>query len=59
MPDDAEPTDAGLVIHEAQTIPDVGQTITFHGVRFEEVERERNRVTQMRLSKAPEAETED
>ncbi|MEM6848249.1 MAG: HlyC/CorC family transporter [Pseudomonadota bacterium] len=59
LPDDEATTAAGLVIHEAQTIPDVGQTFTFHGVRFVVVERERNRVTQLRLIKAPEAEPED
>ncbi|WP_108660621.1 HlyC/CorC family transporter [Acuticoccus kandeliae] len=51
LPDDEATTAAGLVIHEAQTIPEVNQAFTFHGVRFEVTERERNRVTKLRLSK--------
>ena len=52
LPDDEATTAAGLVIHEAQMIPDVNQAFTFHGVRFEVAERERNRVTRLRLSRA-------
>ena len=56
LPDDEATTAAGLVIHEAQMIPEVGQAFTFHGVRFEVAERERNRVTRLRLSKVADAE---
>ena len=35
LPDDEATTIAGLVIHEARTIPDTGQTFTFYGYRFE------------------------
>ncbi|ORE94276.1 Mg2+ and Co2+ transporter CorB [Stappia sp. 22II-S9-Z10] len=55
LPDDEATTAAGLVIHEAQMIPDVGQAFTFHGVKFEVAERERNRIT---LLKATRQETE-
>ena len=34
LPDDEATTVAGLVIHEARSIPDVGQSFTFHGFRF-------------------------
>ena len=34
LPDDEATTIAGLVIHEARSIPDVGQSFTFHGFRF-------------------------
>ena len=34
LPDDDATTIAGLVIHEARSIPDVGQSFTFHGFRF-------------------------
>ena len=34
LPDEEATTIAGLVIHEARSIPDVGQSFTFHGFRF-------------------------
>ena len=51
LPDDEANTIAGLVIHEAQTIPTPGQTFTFHGFRFQVVARDRNRLTQIRVRK--------
>ena len=51
LPDDEANTVAGLVIHEAQTIPTPGQSFNFHGFRFQIVERERNRLTQIRVRK--------
>jgi Mg2+/Co2+ transporter CorB len=50
LPDDDAVTVAGLVIHEAQTIPKVGQTWTFHRHRFQIVRRERNQITALRVS---------
>jgi len=50
LPDDQAVTVAGLVIHEAQTIPKVGQTFIFHGHRFQVVKRERNQITALRVS---------
>ena len=35
LPDEEATTIAGLVIHEAQTIPNPGQAFTFHDYRFE------------------------
>mgnify|MGYP001597635427 FL=1 len=55
LPDDDAVTVAGLVIHEAQTIPKVGQTWTFHGHRFQVVKRERNQITALRVSPRQEA----
>jgi len=52
LPDEEATTAAGLVIHEAQMIPEVNQAFTFHGVRFEVAERERNRITRLRLTRA-------
>ena len=49
LPDEEANTVAGLVIHEAQMIPTVGQVFSFHGFRFEVVAREGNRVTQLRI----------
>ena len=50
LPDDEWVSVAGLVIHEAQTIPDPGQTFIFHGHRFQVQGRQRNQVTQLRVS---------
>ncbi|WP_170371196.1 HlyC/CorC family transporter [Ruegeria arenilitoris] len=49
LPDDEANTIAGLVIHEAQMIPTVGQVFSFHGFRFEVVEREGNRITWLKV----------
>ncbi|MEM7668165.1 MAG: HlyC/CorC family transporter [Pseudomonadota bacterium] len=49
LPDDEANTVAGLMIHEAQTIPTEGQIFAFHGVRFEVLERSRHQITKLRL----------
>jgi len=49
LPDEEANTVAGLVIHEAQIIPSVGQVFSFHGFRFEVVAREGNRVTALKI----------
>ncbi|MBW0157097.1 HlyC/CorC family transporter [Sedimentimonas flavescens] len=49
LPDDEANTVAGLVIHEAQTIPDAGQVFSFHGFRFEVIERKDNRITKIKI----------
>jgi len=49
LPDDEANTVAGLVIHEAQTIPAVGQVFSFHGFRFEVVARKDNRLTRLKV----------
>jgi Mg2+/Co2+ transporter CorB len=49
LPDDEANTVAGLVIHEAQMIPNEGQVFSFHGFRFEVVARRENRITKLRL----------
>src|SRR5215468_2318973 len=60
LPDEEATTVAGLVIHEARSIPDRGQSFTFHGFRFRVLRRERNRITALRISPVPrEAEVED
>ena len=50
LPDDDWVTVAGLVIHEAQMIPDVGQTFIFHGHRFQVLGRKRNQITALKVS---------
>lgn len=49
LPDDEANTLAGLVIHEAQMIPEAGQVFRFHGYRFEVKERVENRITRLRI----------
>ncbi|MGL4438108.1 MAG: HlyC/CorC family transporter [Bosea sp. (in: a-proteobacteria)] len=50
LPDEEATTIAGLVIHEAQLIPDAGQAFTFHGFRFEVMRRSRNKVTSLKIT---------
>jgi Mg2+/Co2+ transporter CorB len=50
LPDDEATTVAGLVIHEARSIPEPGQVFTFHGFRFRVLRRDRNRITALRLT---------
>ena len=49
LPDEEANTIAGLVIHEAQTIPTVGQVFSFHGFRFEVLSRKDNRITRLKI----------
>ena len=50
IPDAEATTIAGVVIYEAQTIPDPGQAFTFHGFRYEVLKRQRNRITSLRVT---------
>lgn len=49
LPDEEANTVAGLVIHEAQSIPEVGQVFAFHNTRFEVIERRENRITKLKV----------
>ncbi len=49
LPDEEATTVAGLVIHEAQMIPEEKQTFTFYGKRFVVLKRDRNRIAQLRI----------
>jgi len=60
LPDEEATTVAGLVIHEARSIPERGQSFTFYGFRFRVLRRERNRITALRIVPVPpEAEVEE
>jgi Mg2+/Co2+ transporter CorB len=50
LPDEEASTIAGLVLHEARRIPEVGQVFTFHGFRFEVLRRKRNQIAALRVS---------
>ncbi|WP_456388215.1 HlyC/CorC family transporter [Profundibacter sp.] len=49
LPDEEAITVAGLVIFEAQMIPTVGQVFSFHGFRFEVMERQGNRIKTLNI----------
>jgi Mg2+/Co2+ transporter CorB len=53
LPDENAATIAGLVIHEARVIPEVGQVFTFYNFRFEILRRQRNQITAIRLTPPP------
>jgi Mg2+/Co2+ transporter CorB len=50
IPDDEATTIAGVVIHEARSIPEPGQSFTFHGYRFQVLRKTRNRITALRVT---------
>ena len=50
LPDEEATTIAGLVIHEARTIPEQGQVFTFHGFRFQVLRKQRNRIALLRIT---------
>ncbi len=49
LPDEEAHTVAGLVMHEAQMIPTTGQVFSFHGFRFEVLERQDNRIMKLKI----------
>ncbi|MGE0578221.1 MAG: HlyC/CorC family transporter [Reyranella sp.] len=49
LPEDVAITIAGLVLHEARRIPEVGQTYAFYGFRFEILKREGTRIAELRV----------
>ena len=50
LPDDHAVTVAGLVIHEARTIPEPGQTFIFYDRKFQIMRRQRNQITAIKIS---------
>ncbi len=58
LPDEEAVTVAGLVIHEAQAIPDPGQRFAFHGYRFQVLRRQRNQLTALRVEREVDEEME-
>jgi len=51
IPDNEANTVAGLVIHEAQTIPSEKQIFIFDGFRYEIIKRKGNRITKIKIKK--------
>jgi Mg2+/Co2+ transporter CorB len=50
LPDELATTVAGLVIHEARIIPEVGQVFAFFGFKFEILRRQRNQIMALRIT---------
>ena len=50
IPDGEATTIAGVVIHEARSIPEPGQSFTFYGFRFQVLRKSRNRITALRVA---------
>ena len=53
LPDEDASTVAGLVLHAARVIPNVGQEFVFYGFRFKILRRHRNQITLLRLTRVP------
>jgi Mg2+/Co2+ transporter CorB len=51
LPEDEATTIAGLVVHEAQLIPEPGQVFTFYGYRIEILRRSRNKIAAVRIKR--------
>jgi Mg2+/Co2+ transporter CorB len=49
LPDEEATTLAGLVIHEARMIPDVGQVFEFYGFRFEVIKKRKQQITSINV----------
>lgn len=49
LPDEEATTVAGLVIHEAENIPEPGQVFKFYGYRFEILRKNRNKISAIRV----------
>ena len=59
LPDEEATTIAGLVIHEARTIPDAGQRFAFFGYQFEIMRRQRNQITALKVTPPTKADDVD
>lgn len=53
LPEDKAATIAGLLIHEAQILPEAGQIFQFHGFRFTILRKTGNRITTLRMATLP------
>lgn len=58
LPDEEYSTLAGLILFESQRIPNVGQTYTYFGVRFEILKKQKNQISLVRVIPLPKEEAE-
>lgn len=54
LPDVEANTVAGLIMHESQTIPKIGQIFIFEGYKYEVMNKERNKLTKIKIKKIKE-----
>lgn len=59
LPDDAATTIAGLVLHEARRIPEVGESFALYGLRFEVVRRHHHQIVAIRIRPAAAGDDDD
>jgi Mg2+/Co2+ transporter CorB len=59
LPDDNAVTVAGLVIFEARTIPEPGQTFIFYERKFQIMRRQRNQITAIKITPVPKRDNDD
>lgn len=59
LPDDDAVTVAGLVIHEARTIPEPGQTFIFYDRKFQIMRKLRNQITALKITPVPRQKSDD
>ncbi len=50
LPDEYYSTIAGLILHETRRLPEIGQSFSFFGFRFDIVRRQRNQITLIRVT---------
>lgn len=50
LPDEEAATLAGLLIHEAEDVPTIGQIFHFHGLRFEVLKKDKNRILLLKIT---------
>jgi len=54
LPDEEAATIAGLLIHEAETIPEIGESFNVHGFNCTVVEKSAMQITKIKIEKLPE-----
>ena len=59
LPDEDAATLAGLILHEARRIPEIGQTFEYYNFRFEVLKRQRNQITLIRVTPQENSEEND
>lgn len=59
LPDNEAATVAGLLIHEAETIPSVGERLDIQGFRFTVISKDVTVLTRLRIEKLPDARPHD
>ncbi len=59
LPDEEAATIAGLVLHEAREIPEIGESFSLYGFTVEVQARKRNQITRLRVVPRPRRDSDD